>query len=270
MDNRAPETSLKPDRTPLVLGGMVVVGLLAALGGYLTWRSSQPVVTPAPVPVAPQPPVAPPPVDAGPTLTVEQAQTSFSRLASGWSTDPQFQQWLQGPAVRQVAAAVQLVADGQSPVAALPGFRLTGPYEVREVTVPAPKGRPRPPARVFVSPASYERYAVLVKAFDSLDTAAAGEAWQALRPVFDAAFGEIGKPGTRFDDVLKRALGRLTSVTFPEGEVELKAKGALYEYADPTLEALSPAEKQLLRLGPTQGRLVQARLKAFAKHAGLE
>jgi hypothetical protein len=165
---------------------------------------------------------------------------------------------------------VQLVADGQSPVAALPGFRLTGAYEVREVVAAAPKGKPRPPARVYLSPASFERYGVLVKAFGSIDTAAAGDTWTALRPVFEVAFGEIGKPGTRFDDVLRRALHRLTAVEFPVGEVELKAKGALYEYADPTLEAMTPAEKQLLRLGPTQGRLVQGKLHEFAKHAGLE
>jgi hypothetical protein len=228
-----------------------------------------PVVAPVAVVEAPRP-VVPEPVDAGPQLTVEQAETSFSKLAAGWSSDPLFQQWLQGPSVRQLTAAVQLVADGQSPVPALPGFRLAGPYEVREQVTPSPKGKPRPPTRLFVSPQAFGRYDVLVKAFTSLDAAAAGDAWAALRPGFDAAFGEIGKPGTRFEDVLERALRRLTSVEFPQGEVELTAKGALYQYADPTLEALSPAEKQLLRLGPTNGRAVQGKLSEFAQHAHLK
>jgi hypothetical protein len=43
----------------------------------------------------------------------------------------------------------------------------------------------------------------------------------------------------------------------------------LYVYSDPQLESLSAAQKQLLRTGPRNVRLVQARLREIAQHLAL-
>ncbi len=37
----------------------------------------------------------------------------------------------------------------------------------------------------------------------------------------------------------------------------------MYEYADRTLEALTPAQKQLLRMGPANVARIQAKLREF-------
>jgi hypothetical protein len=51
--------------------------------------------------------------------------------------------------------------------------------------------------------------------------------------------------------------------------VLLRPRGAIYLYADASLEALSPVEKQLLRLGPEQMTSVQTWLRRFEAAAGL-
>jgi hypothetical protein len=54
-----------------------------------------------------------------------------------------------------------------------------------------------------------------------------------------------------------------------EGDVRLVTRGALYAYADPRLEALLPAQKQLVRTGPRNTRLMQAKLREIALALGL-
>jgi len=123
--------------------------------------------------------------------------------------------------------------------------------------------------RRFISQASFKRYDALGKLVGSIDAAAAGDAYAQLLPYCDAVFAEIGVPGKKFEDQLAAAVRRVVNVKFPEGEVELVPKGAVYAYADPTLESLSAAEKQVLRLGPENGRILQRQLRAFAARAKL-
>ena len=51
--------------------------------------------------------------------------------------------------------------------------------------------------------------------------------------------------------------------------VEMKGEGIGYEYADARLEDLNGAQKQLLRMGPKNVRLIQAQLRQFATAAHL-
>ena len=49
----------------------------------------------------------------------------------------------------------------------------------------------------------------------------------------------------------------------------LRATSVTFQFADPELEALSPAQKHLLRMGPRNMRLVQHKMREFARAAGL-
>ena len=71
----------------------------------------------------------------------------------------------------------------------------------------------------------------------------------------------MGDPSGIGAEVTARALRRLLSVPIQEGEVALEAKGGVYAFADPRLEALGSVEKHLLRMGPRNGRLVQAKAR---------
>ncbi len=50
----------------------------------------------------------------------------------------------------------------------------------------------------------------------------------------------------------------------PDEEPALSKQGNVYTYADPKLEALGPVEKHLLRMGPRNTKLIQAKARELA------
>lgn len=236
----------------------VLLLALLGTGAFVGWRVLQQPRGPEESPVLVVDAGAPVEVDAGVAHSVDDGDTVLKTLAAGWSSDPQFVKWLEQLSLRHLVAAVQLVAEGSSPRPALPFLSIAGPFEVREER-----------SLVFIAPSSYARYDALMSVAGSVNVAAAGDAYAQLRPFFDAAFAEIGRPGAHFDDVLTAALRRWGSVPLQQGAVELVAKGVGYQFKEPSLEALSPAEKQVLRMGPTNGQTLQRQLREFASHAKL-
>jgi len=49
-----------------------------------------------------------------------------------------------------------------------------------------------------------------------------------------------------------------------EGPVRLVRPVVMYEYEDPRLESLAGAQKQMLRMGPRNTKLIQAKLSELA------
>lgn len=216
-------------------------------------------------------------VDVGPALSLDDGDALLKKLAAGWSSHTQFLKWLESFGLRQLVAATQLVADGESPRPALPFLSIAEPFAVREeppVGRPARAGRrkraPSPPPRLFMTPESYARYDEVTRVVTSVNAAAVGDAWAQLGPYVAVAFREIGRPGTHFDDILTVALRRLLTVDIPEGDVELVPEGAVYGFKDPKLQSATKAEKHLLRMGPKNARAIQAALSDFATHAHLD
>ena len=83
----------------------------------------------------------------------------------------------------------------------------------------------------------------------------------------------MGPSDGNFDAVLERAIFELLSVPVVEGEVALEPHGTVYAFAEPRLQEMSAAQKQLLRMGPQNVRTVQGKLReiaAYARHSGIE
>lgn len=253
---------------PFVLLGLVLV----AGAAFLAWRVLLPPRVPLETPVAldagAPPVVAVAEADAGPAVSVEDGDALFKQLAADWSADPLFAKWLDAASLRHLVAAVQSVADGESPRTSLPFVTLAGGFSVREVKAKGTKRRPAV-ARQFISAESYARYELPTQALTSVPAATAGAAYGQLRPFLDAVFSEVGRPGKRFDDVFTAALERLIAVPLPEGEVEVVPKGLAFAFKDESLERLSPAEKHVLRMGRTNASALQTWLKTFGESAGL-
>jgi hypothetical protein len=115
--------------------------------------------------------------------------------------------------------------------------------------------------RLFPSPKSYARYNGVTRILTSIDPIAAGKAYGTLKPYIDAAFAEIGRPNRSFDAAFHQAVDKLVSTPIATESPELKEAVLVYAYADPKLEALSAAQKHLLRMGPTNGLAIQRWLK---------
>ncbi|MFT4713665.1 MAG: hypothetical protein ACJAVI_002357 [Candidatus Azotimanducaceae bacterium] len=111
---------------------------------------------------------------------------------------------------------------------------------------------------------SYARYNQLTDVLVSLDSRRAAEFYDLLKPLFQEAYSELGYPDKKFDDAMFGAIGRLLETPVIDEPIRLLQPVVMYEYEDPRLEALGGAQKQLLRMGPRNSRLIQAKLSEMA------
>ncbi len=247
-----PPSLVRSMRWPL---GITTVVALQSGAGIFLLRTSEPPPAPTPAYAEPTPPAPPPP----PAVQLSGTDARVRELLRGLSTDADFARWLSaGDLARRFAASVNLVAEGQSPRTPLSFMAPAGTFRVTKRQ-----------GHTVTAPESHTRYDGVVRVIVSLDVKKAGPVYQELKPLLDAAHAELAPPGRSLDATLSRAIGRLTRVPVPKTPPELTPKGALYAYADPNLEALSAAEKHLLRMGPENMRKVQAKLTELAAALGL-
>lgn len=114
--------------------------------------------------------------------------------------------------------------------------------------------------RFYPAETSYRRYDLAVEVFDSIDVGGAARAYERLEPLFERAHDELGYPN-EFGDTLERAVTRLLDTPAPESPPELRLRVISFEFVDPALESLSPAQKLLLRLGPDNGSRVRNKVR---------
>lgn len=249
-------------RRPGVLGAVVVLLLLAGLVAVFFYWRPLPFQRDAPEQVtaaAAEPETAEVPTEFGPVPPLDQSDEFVRALVRQLSSRPELVTWMASDNLaRSFVVAVDKVAIGSSPARELKALAPTGKLQVLG------SGR-----TLRIDPQSYERYNTVANVIDAVDTEGAGRAYRRLRPLLQEAFDELGYTGLRFDDRLALALGRLVDVPVPEGDIPLRATSVTFQFADPELESLSPAQKHLLRMGPRNMRLVQSKLRAFARAAGL-
>ena len=236
----------------LVIAVVLVVIGVPAVVVYLRWKASQTasVAPPVSAPEA-QAPAAPTP----PAVDAAQGEALLKELASKLSSSPELAKWLtEDGFLRRLVAAVNLIAEGNSPRSVVAFLAPSGGFAVVK------EGR-----HLYASPRSYARYDFLARVLGSMDPVAAAKAYVQLKPFFEAAFAEVGRPGKTFDAVLHDAIKNLTSTPVPNTSPELQESGLLYAYVDPTLEQLSPAQKPLLRTGPRNAHAIQDWLNKFVK-----
>ena len=199
------------------------------------------------------------PADSALDLPELDASDAFVRdVVAGLSSRPQLAEWLATDRlVRRFVGSVVQVAAGLSPRDELEFMEPEGSFAVREPGEPS--------AAAVVDPASYRRYDPVAATFVSLDTEGTAELYRRLRPLFREAYRDLGFSEGSFDGVMARAFETLLAVPVPEGPIRVVPSGAdAYEFRDPALEDLAPAQKHLLRMGPENVRRVQAKLRELA------
>ena len=165
--------------------------------------------------------------------------------------------------VRRFAAAVDNVASGANPKTHVRALAPDGSFAVLEAEGDDQSG-------LQVDPESYRRYDTLTAVVTSLDTGGSATLYRNLRPLFDEAYRDLGYPNGSFDEALSRAIQHLLAAPVERAGADLTPGVLSFKYLDPELEALSPAQKQLMRLGPANARRVQGKLRELARAAGLE
>jgi hypothetical protein len=90
-----------------------------------------------------------------------------------------------------------------------------------------------------------------------------------LKPRLVEAYKELGHPDGDIDAAVEKAIVVLLQAPVTDGTEPLVQKVLSYRYGNETLEALLPAQKQLLRMGPKNVVSVQNQLRAVARELGI-
>ena len=244
-------------RIAWIIAALVVAAGVPAYFWYPRAQPEQPASAAAPT-IAYRPVAAP--VNAPPTIDVpplDQSDALVRRLAGALTSHPLVLAWLATPnLIRTFTVAVENISNGATPARHLRVLRPTGPFRIVE------DGEV-----VRIDPRSYERYNALADAVASIDTEGARSLYLTLKPRIEEAYKELGR--SEFDAALEEAITMLVSTPVTGATVPLVHKGALNAFADPRLEGLTGAQKQLLRMGPRNVRLIQGKLRDIAAALGI-
>jgi hypothetical protein len=196
-------------------------------------------------------PIAVPPLDQSDALVRDLVKTI--------SSHPSVVSWLATDGlIRNFALGVSNVADGKSAAGQLHTLRPATKFSVLE------RG-----GDTQIDPRSYARYDALAAAAASLDPAGSARVYATLKPRIEEAYRELGPSNATFDQVLQDAIVLLLRTPTVSDPVRVEPRGVGYGFAAPDLEALAPAQKQLLRFGPRNVRLVKAALRQLALALGI-
>ena len=97
---------------------------------------------------------------------------------------------------------------------------------------------------------------------------AAARLYATLKPRIEDAHHDLGSADS-FDRTLERAIVALLRHQPIDGSERLRPKGIGYGYTDERLESLTPAQKQLLRMGPRNVRVIKTKLREIAIALGI-
>jgi len=198
-----------------------------------------------------------PPLDL-PDLGVSDA---FVRdLVSALSARPELARWLvTDNLIERFVSVVVDLAGNSTPAANIRVMAPTEPFRVQESN-----------GRLTIAPESYTRYDLIASTFASLDTRGTTRLYRQLLPLIEEPYAELGIPNVTFRETLTIAIRNILAVEIPEGPIQVVEDEATYAFADPALEARRGLTKQLLRAGPDNTRLIQAKMRELAGALGLE
>lgn len=249
---------------PVIILGIVAVGLVLWYYGSPDTTDEDRVAvreeTEQTVPAAP--PEERLPAEPGDDIELpplDQSDALIRSLISGLSSHPRVAAYLTTDhLVRNMTVTVVNIAEGRTPANHLRAVRPEGEFQVRS------EGR-----ELIVDQRTFERYNSHAEAIRDLDARDVARFYATIRPRIDEAYQELGAPHGDFDRTLERAIVELLRTPIPDGDVRVRADSVAYSYDDRSFEELSHAQRQFVRMGPRNMRIVKAKLREIAPHLGI-
>jgi hypothetical protein len=251
-----------PRSTNYAVWATAALAVAIGVAGGVWYMTSPRQPSPAPAVTVPAPPSTVPESPEVPLVQAADidlpplAQTDpiVRELVARLSSHPTIAAWLATKGlIANFTVATMNIAEGRTPAQFLRPIAPRGPFRTTSAG-----------EELFVDPRSYERYNPHADAIAALDSVGTASLYLTLKPRINDAYRELGYPEGDFDRVLERAIGVLLQTPTVDGKVALYPKGVTYAYADPKLQALLPAQRQFLRLGPRNGQAIRGKLEEIA------
>ena len=256
----SPDSSV-PEQKRRGMSSLVIIGIVGlAVGAVAAWWWIQSRRAPAPAAITADrgtaAAVAVADDAARPLPPLDQMDTFLRALIGALSSHPDLVRWLAtDDLIRQIANGIDRVSRGQTMARELPTLRLKNDFVVGR------RGRD-----TVIDPNSFRRYDSFATLVESLDARAVADTYRTIQPRLAEAYRALGRSESTVDDAVQTGLQLLIDTPVPtEPIVVVPGRGATYAYANPQYEALTPVQKQLLRMGPTNAGRIQARLREIKK-----
>jgi hypothetical protein len=259
-----PPPAPRPSFTPIVAAAVVVVAV--AVGAFVYLNRDAAPASPTTGAIATDTSV-PPPAPLGVAVTpielppLDESDDVVRQLVRALSSHPSVVAWLATDGlIRNFTVVVENIASGRTPAPRLRVLKPSQPF----ATADAGNGN----GDVVIDPRSYSRYNDLAAAVSSINPKGAATLYSTLKPRIEEAYRELGETGS-FDRELEAAIVLLLDTPVVGGEVALLPRGGLYVYNDLRIERLTPAQKQLVRMGARNIQTVQRTLRQIALALGI-
>ena len=203
---------------------------------------------PAPEPSEPPPPPPEPVEDPLPRL--EESDDAVRDAVGDIPLGTAGQQYLiPGNIIERSASLIYLMAQGDVPYKLLPVSRPKAAFPIRDDGT-----------QVVTDPAGFERYDALTQWLQSLDLESLLSSLEWFIPLFREAWSYYGEDPAAFDMAVVITLDLV--IATPEidlSEARLTRKEAVWIFEDPAIEGLAPIQKQVLRMGPENAKILKAK-----------
>ena len=203
---------------------------------------------PAPEPSEPPPPPPEPVEDPLPRL--EESDDAVRDAVGDIPLGTAGQQYLiPGNIIERSASLIYLMAQGEVPYKLLPVSRPKAAFPIRDDGT-----------QVVTDPAGFERYDALTQWLQSLDLESLLSSLEWFIPLFREAWSYYGEDPAAFDMAVVMTLDLV--IATPEidlSEARLIRKEAVWIFEDPAIEGLAPIQKQVLRMGPENAKILKAK-----------
>jgi hypothetical protein len=175
------------------------------------------------------------------------------------SSHPTIAAWLTtDQLLRNAAVVVTNIAAGETPAKHLQRIRPSGDFAVRQSG-----------GLTWIDPAGYSRYDRIAAAVDGLDGRGVARFYATVKPRLEEASLELAPAEPSLDRTVERAIVVLLRTPIVVRDIQLRTEKVSYAFADPALEGLSQAQRQFLRMGPRNMRLVKGKLREVAGYLGI-
>ncbi|GAA0660630.1 MULTISPECIES: DUF3014 domain-containing protein [Rheinheimera] len=154
--------------------------------------------------------------------------------------------------IRRFVVNVDNIAQGTLPK----NQPLFQPMTVKFATLPADGGA------VQLDPANFERYEPYLQLLESVSVTEVKRLFEYYYPLMQQAYAELGYPNAQFRVRLQEAIKVLLATPEVAPPMVLARPNVYYTYADPEIEALPLAQRQMIRLGPDNQKRLKRVLEA--------
>lgn len=228
------------------------IELRPGIGGETVTKNP---VKPEPVPEVQQWPIPPARQPVLPDLlssdpTIRQALMKLSPALAPWLATDQL--------IRKYFFIANDFSQGQRVPSHMSFLRLQDPFAVEQ------QGDV-----LYIAAKNFQRYKLFTQAIATIDARRAAVLYRKYRPLLFQVYAELGYPkDITLESIITKAAGEIIAAPVSEEPIALIRPSVYYRFADPKMEALNPVQKQMLRMGAENTRVIQAKCREFLVELG--